>query len=226
MIKFFGLIPRRPDMSVEEFHDHYRHPHGTLGAQIPALRGYVQCHQVDTELLGPGQRHYQAVAENWYDTVEDAVGLAEDPHYVEHVKPDEPLFVDIENLKWLFTCEEVVVSGPKARADIPLAEKLLRNADLGRPSTAKLLHFAVDDGVELDRGDLAGRLDAIRHVHCRPHPEIHGGEDRPAFAEVHELWWPTVWEFEQRVGPDNPALRELNERDGAVTLLATAERFI
>src|ERR1700754_496257 len=82
MIKFFGLIPRRPDISSEEFHDHYRHPHGTLGRQIPTFRQYVQSHQVHSDRLGEGQETFEAVAEVWFDTVQDAVGLAEDPHYI------------------------------------------------------------------------------------------------------------------------------------------------
>ena len=107
-IKFFGLIPRRAGMSTAEFHDHYRHPHGTLGLALPTIKRYVQSHQIHTELLDESQSRFEAVAEDWFDTVEDAVGLSSDPHYLEHIQPDEPLFVDLDNLKWLNTREQFI----------------------------------------------------------------------------------------------------------------------
>jgi len=223
VIKFFGLIPRRKDISSEEFHDHYRHPHGTLGKEISSFRGYVQSHQIPSALLGDDQTRFEAVAEVWFDTVADAVGLADDPHYVEHVRPDEPKFVDLETLKWLYTLEDVIVSGPDPREPTPLAHRLLQRMHFERPTTVKLLHFGDGDG-GAERTDLAESLGAVRHVRCRPHPEIHA-EDPPAFGEVHELWWPTVWDFEQGASGGD-ALRGLLERPGSVTLLAHAERFI
>ena len=225
MIKFFGLIPRRADISPAEFHDHYRHPHGTLGTQIPAFRGYVQSHQVGSSALGDDQTRFEAVAEGWFDNVDDAAGLADDPHYVEHVQPDEPNFVDLAKLKWLYTTEEVLFSGPDPREATPLAHRLLQRMHLERPTTVKLLHFASQTDA-IDAGsDLAGSLGAVRHVRCRPHAEIHA-EDPPAFAEVHELWWPTVFDFEQGAA-GGAALRELVDGpNGSVTLLAQAERFI
>jgi uncharacterized protein (TIGR02118 family) len=225
MIKFFGLIPRRPDISAAEFHDHYRHPHGTLGKEIPAFRGYVQSHQIDSELLGADQTRFEAVAEVWFDTAGDAVGLADDPHYLEHVKPDEPNFVDLDRLKWLYTTEEVLFSGRDPGEPTALAHRLLQRMHLERPSTVKLLHFAYQDGGADGATDLASRVGAARHVRCRPHAEIHA-DDEPAFAEVHELWWPTVWDFEAGAAGGD-ALRDLMQRPGgSVTLLAHAERFI
>jgi uncharacterized protein (TIGR02118 family) len=224
MIKFFGLIPRRRDISSEEFHDHYRHPHGTLGMQISGFRRYVQSHQFDSPLLGADQTRFEAIAEVWFDTVAAGVGLADDPHYVEHVQPDEPSFVDMDNLKWLYTLEEVVVSGPNPREDVPLAQRLLERMDLQRPFTVKLLHFAAEAGGANERRELAAELGAVRHVRCTPHPEVYAG-DEPAFGEVHELWWPTSWDFQQGAG-GGEALGALLGRPGSVTLLAQAERFI
>lgn len=228
MIKFFGLIPRRPDISTEEFHDHYRHPHGTLGRQISTFRHYVQSHQIHSDRLGEGQEVYEAVAEVWFDTVPDAVGLADDPHYIEHVQPDEPNFVDMEKLKWLYTTEEVLISGPDVRSP-DAAARGLQGFHLERATSIKLMQFkpsgsAPDRSAE-DDAALGARLGAIRHVRCRPQPEIHA-DDLPAFAEVQELWWPTVWAFEEAAASGG-ALQELMAiAPGSVTLLAQAERFI
>jgi uncharacterized protein (TIGR02118 family) len=226
MIKFFGLIPRRPDISSEEFHDHYRHPHGTLGKRIPGFRGYVQSHQMSTDLLGEDQTRFEAVAEVWFDNVSDAVGLADDPHYVEHLAPDEAEFVDLERLKWLYTTEEVLVSGTEAGGEAPLARRLLQAMHLDRPVTVKLMHFSATDQGASEVADLADRLSAVRYVRCVPHAEIHAAE-APAFAEVHELWWATRSDFQRDLADGDESVRALSARDpGSVTLLATAERYI
>jgi uncharacterized protein (TIGR02118 family) len=224
MIKFFGLIPRRADISPEEFHDHYRHPHGTLGRQITTFRGYVQSHQIASPRLGPDQTQFEAVAEVWFDTVADAEGLADHPQYVAHVQPDEPNFVDLERLKWLYTTEEVVISGPDVNGEP--AERALQAFHLQRPTTVKILHFSEsDEGLARpaeEAAALAHGVKAARYVRCRPHEQIHADEP-PAFAGVQELWWPTVWDFE--AGSSVQALDELLGA-GGVTLLAQAERFM
>jgi hypothetical protein len=212
-------------MSREDFHDHYRHPHGTLGKGIPTFRGYVQSHQIDSPLLGADQARFEAIAEEWFDNVADAIGMPNHPYYVEHVKPDEPNFVDFDNLKVLYTTEDVVVYGPSEDAGTPLALQLLQGMHLERPTTVKLLHFASMEAGCADRTDLAGDLGAVRHVRCRPDSHIHA-DAPPPFAEVHELWWPTVRAFEQ--GADrSDTLQQLVASDrGSTTLLAVAERFL
>jgi uncharacterized protein (TIGR02118 family) len=225
MIKFFGLIPRRKDIAPQEFHDHYRHPHGTLGRMIPTFRAYVQSHQIESALLGDDQRHFEAVAEVWFDTVGDAVGLADDPHYLKHVQPDESNFVDLENLKWLYVNEEVLVSGPDAAS--ALADLGLQGFHLERATSVKLMQFTEGEpgfarAADEDRA-LSRRLGAVRHVRSRPNVDIHGTEP-PAYSGVQELWWPTVSAFEEGAG-STEALAEFLSLPGAITLLAQAERF-
>ncbi len=40
LTKLFGLIRRRDDLPPEEFHDHYRHPHGTMGLGLEFLSAF------------------------------------------------------------------------------------------------------------------------------------------------------------------------------------------
>ena len=60
--KVFGAMARKEGVPSQEFHDHYRHPHGTMGMQITTLREYVQSHQIDTPLLDDSQRRFECVA--------------------------------------------------------------------------------------------------------------------------------------------------------------------
>lgn len=54
--KIFALIRRRIDLSGQEFHDHYRHPHATFAMNMSTLRGYVQSHQFTSRHLS-GRQH-------------------------------------------------------------------------------------------------------------------------------------------------------------------------
>src|SRR6202012_5445641 len=101
------------------------------------------------------------------DTVQDAGGLAEDPHYIAHVQPDEPNFVDMDNLKWLYTTEEVLTSAPDVRSSDASARGLQR-FHLERATSIKLMQFR-DAGAAAERSAaedaaLGARLNAIRHV--------------------------------------------------------------
>jgi len=226
-IKMFGCIPRRPDVSQRYFHDHWRHPHGTLGRHISTMRGYVQSHQIHSDLLGPEQTHFEGCAELWFDNVADAASFPSEPVYVRDIIPDEPLFVDMEKLRFAFTREEVLVSGPDLREPISAGDAAWRLDN--RPASVKLLQFVEADGATPWDGDddyeLGSRIGALRHVRCRPAAEIH---PNGAFVVgVRELWWPTQWDMEQGIAADRAAWETLIGRPGRATaFFANAERFI
>jgi hypothetical protein len=226
-IKFFGLIPRRAGMSTAEFHDHYRHPHGTLGLGLPTIKRYVQSHQIHTELLDESQSRFEAVAEDWFDTVEDAMGLSSDPHYLEHIQPDEPLFVDLDNLKWLNTREQFIADRD---GDLAASEADRRWDVRTAPESIKLLQFldaegaaSVDDDRDAER---AFALGALRYVRCEPVEEIYQDQE-PAYRAVRELWWPTLHDFHVGQQAASRTWEDIVALEGsAVTLLARAERFL
>ena len=126
MIHFFALIPRIQGVSSQEFHDHWRHPHGTMGRHSPTLRSYVQAHQIHTDLLGSEQAEFEGIAESTFDTLTDALAFGDEPYYTRHIKPDEPNFVDQSRLLWFNTTEEVLVprlneQNGASYADCPVA---------------------------------------------------------------------------------------------------------
>lgn len=164
---------------------------------------------------------YEGVAEVWFDNVADAIGMGEHPNFVTYVKPNEPNFVDLKRLVWMYADEEVLVSGPDPSAEP--AQALPDGLHLTRSVTIKLLHFSPASGIDR-RTELAGSLGAVRHVRCVPRTDIYG-RDPVAFAEVHELWWPTLVAFEKTI--DRSPLKELATLSAeCVTQLVTAEEFI
>src|SRR3546814_7741895 len=69
-IKILATVPRRKDISEQQFHDHWRHPHGTLSKKIACLRGYVQSHRIVSPLLPDTQLAYDGITELWYDSLD------------------------------------------------------------------------------------------------------------------------------------------------------------
>ena len=227
-IKMFGAIPRLPSVTSKWFHDHYRHPHGTLGRTISTMRAYTQSHQIHSDLLGPEQTHFEATAEVWYDNASDAIAFPTEPNYVEHLIPDEPLFVDLEKLRFVFANEEVLQAGVDwLEEDREYADKLFRLDR--RPISVKLLQYVLKEGSQRWDSDedyeLGRRIGALRHVRCRPSPVMH--PDGAFCVGVRELYWPTQTAMEEGVAADPAAWDALLKRPAeSIQYVATAERFM
>lgn len=226
-VKMFGAIPRRPDISVQYFHDHYRHPHGTLGRNISTMRAYFQSHQIHSDLLGKDQTHFEACAEVWFDSVTDALNFPSEKIYNRDVKPDEPLFVDLEKLRFVFAEEEVLMSGPDLNEEWSPGDAAWRLDT--RPMCVKLLQFIEAEGDKRWDGDndyaLGRRIGALRHVRCRPSAKLH--PDGAFVVAVRELFWPTQWDMVEGVKKDRAAWDELFNRPGkSISFVAQSERFM
>lgn len=225
-VKVLAMIPRRPDLTRTEFHDYYRHPHGTMGSHMSTMRRYVQSHQIDTGRLGAGQARFDAVAELWFDNEQDATGFREHPVIIKYILDDEPKFIDMPNLQFIITDEEVLYSLPKAGTGLSEGDMLWTPDN--RPFSIKLLQFvatgrttpwATDDDEALGL-----RLGALRHVRCRPRRSVHG--DTPPYQGVRELWWPTQTAFEKGVAADPQAFASLlGDTTDSVVMLVQAERW-
>jgi hypothetical protein len=230
--KLFGAMARKDSVPAQEFHDHYRHPHGTMGMQISTLREYVQCHQIDTHFLNECQRRFEAIAELWYDNAEDLLGFRSEPTMTSYLNEDEANFVDLKATRLFIGEEEVLTSQP---------EKSLINADLAngkwrlsdRPLSVKIIQFIEPDAgagwCSAEDEAIGLRLGAFRHVRCHPTTPSTIVSSRtqraPDFIGVRELWWPTVTAFQKAVEADQRAWRDMVARNHVHTLLAQAERW-
>ncbi|MGE0768841.1 MAG: EthD domain-containing protein [Hyphomicrobiaceae bacterium] len=72
MIAAISLIRRRPDLSLEAFRRHWLHPHGTMTAELPATRRYVQHHPIDVAGTNAYARQLgiDGIPELWFDDIE------------------------------------------------------------------------------------------------------------------------------------------------------------
>src|SRR3546814_21113525 len=106
-IKILATIPRRKDISEQQFHDHWRHPHGTLSKTIACLRGYVQSHRIVSPLLPDTQLAYDGITQLWYDSPDDSLNMGKDPAHHKYNIPDEQLFLDLYRIQFTFFAEEL-----------------------------------------------------------------------------------------------------------------------
>jgi EthD domain len=230
--KMFGAMARREGVTSQEFHDHYRHPHGTMGMQITTLREYVQSHQIDTPLFDESQRRFECVAELWFDKGEDLLNFRSEPTMVGYLNDDEPTFLDMKKTRMFIGEEEVLTSYPDAslcKADTANARWRLSV----RPTSVKIIQFVTP---EAEAGwcsdsdeELGRRLGVFRHV--RSHPTtpatfIPSHANRPpTFIGVRELWWPTYTVFQNSVKNDPEAWKRLVVQPGMHNMLVQAERW-
>jgi hypothetical protein len=230
--KMFGAMARKEGVPSQEFHDHYRHPHGTMGMQITTLREYVQSHQIDTPLLDESQRRFECVAELWFDRGADLLNFRSEPTMVGYLNDDELKFLDMKKTRLFIGEEEVLTSHP----DETLCKVDPANARWRlsvRPVSVKLIQFVTpeagagwcSDGDE----ELGRRLGVFRHVRCHsttPATFVPARAGRPPdFIGVRELWWPTYTVFQDSVTAESEAWKSLIARPGVHNMLAQAERW-
>ena len=104
-MKMIGLLPRRPDMSPDEFRKYWTTTHAEITAKVPGLRSYIQNICLPDE---NGEPAYDGVALLAFDSPEGmqkAVGTEE----WAAVLDDVPKFVDGSRIVIMIAEENVVV---------------------------------------------------------------------------------------------------------------------
>lgn len=91
MIKRFVILRRKPEMSIEEFRNHWETIHGPLIAKIPGLIKYLQYH-VRSEQLDNTDAPIDGIAELWFESEESQRKAYETQEYQAVVKDEPNLF--------------------------------------------------------------------------------------------------------------------------------------
>ena len=105
MVKVIVLMPRRGDMSREDFRQYLRETHLPLAAKVPGLRRLV-VNWVLPDPKGPPPG-YDAVVEDWFDdgmSMDTALASPE----LQAVVADEPNYMDTSRSMILVVDEETV----------------------------------------------------------------------------------------------------------------------
>ncbi len=114
MIKLVGCLRRKPGLSEEEFHRHWKDVHGPLVKSVPEfscyVRKYIQGHSVPGSVPGFPPPPCDGIAEMWLDSVEDIGKLFSSSGYRDIIHPDELEFLDLPNCV-ILVVEEVMMHG-------------------------------------------------------------------------------------------------------------------
>jgi uncharacterized protein (TIGR02118 family) len=71
MIKFLGLLTRKPGLSVEAFQHHWRDIHGPLVKnEFPEMRRYIQCHAIPETYSMTPPPAFDGVPEAWFESLD------------------------------------------------------------------------------------------------------------------------------------------------------------
>ena len=113
MTKLILIISRRPDVSAEEFHRHWRERHRPLVARLPGIRRLVLNHVLPAP--GGDDPGIDGVAESWWDDPA-ALGAAFASPEAQLVAADAAAFIDLARLRQLVVeeDEEPVAAEPMA----------------------------------------------------------------------------------------------------------------
>ena len=106
MIKFVGVVYRRPDLSREDFLRHWQNNHADVVKKLPGLRKYVQGPAVTRAGREPS---FDGIAELWFDDVA-ALKQAWRSEAGQTVREDERRFIDLDR-SFAFWAEEHHVRG-------------------------------------------------------------------------------------------------------------------
>jgi len=251
MSKLIAVVVPKAGISVQRFHDMWRHAHGTISIGYRPLRRYIQNHRIDSDLIGPRTTAYEGVVEATFDSIEAIANLGTDPVVINHFYPDEARFEDRVNTLQ-FIVEEEVLRVTRDTSIGPYADDW---SDNNRPISIKLFQFIRADGEQPWVGDddvgLSNRIRAYRHVRSYT---LGGGAERDAgvvhyeaaaraseelqrhfpmdpfnrpYIGIRELWWPTLTAFEDGISADPEAWATLRDRPSEADLfLSQAERLV
>jgi uncharacterized protein (TIGR02118 family) len=71
LVKYVGLLTRKPGLSVADFQNHWRDVHGPLvKAEFPEMRRYVQSHAIPSEYENGTSPSWDGIPEAWFDSLD------------------------------------------------------------------------------------------------------------------------------------------------------------
>jgi uncharacterized protein (TIGR02118 family) len=114
MLKVDILVYRRPDLTHEQFIEHWRDVHARLFSSQPAVkqhvRRYIQSRTVPNPPAGVRVADYDGIAQLWFDDIEGFYGVFSSKNYTDVIRVDEQKFTDPKRVEFLFS-EETLIMG-------------------------------------------------------------------------------------------------------------------
>lgn len=203
MIKLYAMLSRRPDLSHEQFSEHWRTVHRALAVKIRRTRRYAQSHGLGEGLPGLRTQPWDGVAEVWLDDL--AAASRSDPDLERYAKPDEPNFIAADGLQQVIAEHRPLrpwpEGGVKALLFVHRRQGLAEFAPRWRDLVASLDDLCAD---------LTGVAAAVALPDAGPQP----------YDAVAELTWPDPETLRADWSRNGPAVR------GALADLVQSDRAV
>jgi uncharacterized protein (TIGR02118 family) len=107
-LKNIEFVKKRSAMAVADFQHYWRTVHGPLGASIPSVQRYVQCHTQPGAYARATAPAYDGFALTWFVDLDAMRESARSPQYAA-TRADEDNFLSVP-LAFIITREHVIVS--------------------------------------------------------------------------------------------------------------------
>lgn len=114
MIRLTALLVRHPDLTHDQFVDHWEHVHGPLIRDTPELARHLLRYEQHplADDRGAGTVGYDGVAVQWLESIDSLFAFVSEPAYAEVVAPDERRLLDMDRIQVVFTDEpRVLIDG-------------------------------------------------------------------------------------------------------------------
>lgn len=183
-VKVHAFMVKRTGLSDEQFHGHWRDPHGYLAMRVREIIRYVQDHTygLHPQLDGWKPLIYHGLPAVWFADLAAATGLHANPDFQES-HADEANLVERDQLGWLRSRETVVVPGPLLAVGDPERWKLTLLTRRNSSRHREEFEAAIDDAVREVVDSLPG---VVRATVSLPRSD-HYVDASPLFDAVFEF---------------------------------------
>lgn len=112
-VKVYAFLVKKRGLTDEQFHAHWREPHGRLTKKVPQIKRYLQNHGIGSVPTVPGLQPtpYLGIPTIWLDNLGKLEEMPKDPGYTE-VHEDELNLMERDQLAFWVTRETVLSAGP------------------------------------------------------------------------------------------------------------------
>jgi uncharacterized protein (TIGR02118 family) len=114
MTKLICMVKRRPGMTSDDFHRHWRQVHSPLNCDTPSIARYFVRYERNHRARRDYEREdpdFDGAAVEWYPSVQAFYDMISEPEYRDVIAPDEQRFLDRDHLEWLLTDKEETIIG-------------------------------------------------------------------------------------------------------------------
>lgn len=180
MLKLVAAFKRKPELTPEQFHQHWRTRHAELVVRQKGMRRYLQNHTLLSGYAN-GEPDFDGVAEAWFDDSAVLKQLAPTPEYAA-VRADEENFIDAASMRVVLTEEVVIVDGEVPQDAVKWIGFIKKREDVSPEFFQRYWSET--------HGPIAAKIPGNRrYVQCRARPGIYAAGRTPDFDGVPMSWF-------------------------------------